>query len=152
MSLAIVIDISARKQAEETKQFLIREIEHRSNNLLAVVQSIAHQTLSGDHSLEATKAFEARLQALARTNRRLAKSDWSGVNLSEIVRLELEPLRSGRLLMRASMLSWVPKMRRTFRLHCTNSRPTPPNMVHYRMAAERSGFSGRLRAKVWITV
>ena len=91
MSLAIVIDISARKQAEETKQFLIREIEHRSNNLLAVVQSIAHQTLSGDHSLEATKAFEARLQALARTNRRLAKSDWSGVNLSEIVRLELEP-------------------------------------------------------------
>jgi two-component sensor histidine kinase len=40
---------------------------------------------------EAKAAFEARLQALARANSQLINSNWSGVNLSEIVRLELQP-------------------------------------------------------------
>ncbi len=35
--------------------------------------------------------FEARLQALARANRQLAKTNSSGVNLNDIVRVELEP-------------------------------------------------------------
>jgi len=48
----------------------MHEIQHCSNNQLAVTQVIAYQTLSGDLSLvEAKKVFDARLQALARTNR-----------------------------------------------------------------------------------
>jgi two-component sensor histidine kinase len=81
-----------RKRAEETERILIREINHRSNNLLAIIQSIAQRTLSGDCSLaEARQAFEARLQALSRINRQLTESDWSGLNVKEIVRQELEP-------------------------------------------------------------
>lgn len=92
MSLAIVIDITERKRSEEINQILMREIQHRSQNLLAVVQAVAHMSLSDDYSpAQARKAFEARLQALARANGRLSKSNWSGVNLSEIVRIELEP-------------------------------------------------------------
>ena len=45
---------------------LMRELQHRGCNLLAVVQSIAQRTLSGKHYDEAGEAFEARLQALAR--------------------------------------------------------------------------------------
>jgi two-component sensor histidine kinase len=83
-------DYLERKRAEGIKQTLIREIQHRGNNQLAVVQAIAHQTLSGDRSLvEAKKVFEARLQALARTNSQLTDSNWSRVNLSDIVRSEL---------------------------------------------------------------
>jgi two-component sensor histidine kinase len=85
-------DYLERKRAEQIEEILIREVQHRSNNLLAVIQSIANKSLSGEYSLsQAKKAFEARLQALARANRQLTKSNWSGADLKEIARLELEP-------------------------------------------------------------
>ena len=40
----IVMDITERKKAEEHVQLLMREVSHRSKNLLAVVQAIAGQT------------------------------------------------------------------------------------------------------------
>ena len=84
-------DYLERKDAEKIQKTLIGEIQHRSNNLLAIIQAIAHRSFSGERSSnEAGKAFEARLQALARANRELIKSNWTGVNLREIVRLELE--------------------------------------------------------------
>jgi PAS domain S-box-containing protein len=97
--LASMLDITERKRAEEeqrraaeAEQILIRELQHRTNNLLAVIQGIAQKTLSGSGPLdEARKIFEGRLLALAGTYRRLTKSNWSGVSLSEIVQLTLEP-------------------------------------------------------------
>jgi two-component system, chemotaxis family, CheB/CheR fusion protein len=84
-------DYLERKDAEKIQKTLIGEIQHRSNNLLAIIQAIAHRSLSGERSSnEEGRAFEARLQALARANRELIKSNWTGVNLREIVRLELE--------------------------------------------------------------
>lgn len=59
-----------------------------------MVQSIAHKSLSGEYPLAtARKAFEERLHALARSNRELTKANWSGVDLKEIVLLEVEPYR-----------------------------------------------------------
>jgi PAS domain S-box-containing protein len=85
-------DYLERKRADEIQAILAHEIQHRSNNLLAVIQTIATRSLSGSHTLsEAKAAFEARLQALARADRQLSKSNWSGVNLSEIVWSELLP-------------------------------------------------------------
>jgi PAS domain S-box-containing protein len=97
--IASMLDITERKRAEEeqkraaeAEQILIRELQHRTNNLLAVIQGIAQKTLSGSGPLdEARKIFEGRLLALAGTYRRLTKSNWSGVSLSEIVQLTLEP-------------------------------------------------------------
>ena len=85
-------DYLERKRAGEFQQILLRELQHRSSNLLAVVQAIAHGSLSGNRSLaEARAALEARLHALARANRRLTKSNLNGTPLDEIVRLELTP-------------------------------------------------------------
>jgi two-component sensor histidine kinase len=82
-------DYLERKGAEEVEGTLLRELQHRSSNLLAVIQSMAHRTLSTSHTLEEAKeAFEGRLQALARANRQLTKSHWSKVDLSEIVGAE----------------------------------------------------------------
>jgi two-component sensor histidine kinase len=84
-------DYLERKQAEQIQHTILRELQHRSNNLLAVIQSIAHRSLDGDQSLAAGKAaFEARLQALARANRALLRSNWAGVDLAQLVRGELE--------------------------------------------------------------
>jgi PAS domain S-box-containing protein len=97
--IASMLDITERKRAEEeqkraadAEQILMRELQHRTNNLLAVIQGIAQKTLSGPGSLdEARKLFEGRLLALAGTHRQLTKSNWSGVGLNEIVHLTLEP-------------------------------------------------------------
>jgi PAS domain S-box-containing protein len=85
-------DYLERKRAEEIQNTLNREVQHRSNNLLSVIQAMALRTFSGDYSLvQAREIFEARLQALARANRELVKSNWCGVNLREIARSELAP-------------------------------------------------------------
>ena len=97
--IASMLDITERKRAEEeqkraseAEQILIRELQHRTNNLLAVIQGIAQKTLCSAGSLdEARKTFEGRLLALAGTYRQLTKTNWSGVTLSEIVHLTLEP-------------------------------------------------------------
>jgi signal transduction histidine kinase/FixJ family two-component response regulator len=83
----LAADYLERKQSEQTHQTIMRELQHRSNNLLAVIQSIAHRSLTGD---KAKEAFEARLQALARANRALLRSNWNGVELDQLVREELE--------------------------------------------------------------
>jgi PAS domain S-box-containing protein len=89
--LGSIIDITAQKRAAESEKMLVQELQHRSNNLLSVIQAIAHKSLSGDHSLDDARiAFEARLHALARANRHLTKSNWEGVSLKEIVRSNLE--------------------------------------------------------------
>jgi len=79
------------KRADEARVIATRELQHRCNNLLAVIQAIAHKTLAGASLDEARAAFEARLQALARAHRQLLKANWTGVSLDEIVRQALEP-------------------------------------------------------------
>jgi two-component sensor histidine kinase len=80
-------DYLERKHSEQVQQTTLRELQHRSNNLLAVIQSIAQRSLTGSHW---KNAFEARLQALARANRALLKSNWGGVDLTQLVRSEME--------------------------------------------------------------
>jgi two-component sensor histidine kinase len=93
-------DYLERKQAERTHQTIMRELEHRSNNLLAVIQSIAQRSLGG----EAKEAFEARLHALARVNRALLRSNWSGVDLDQLVHSELEPFSKRATIAGASIM------------------------------------------------
>jgi two-component sensor histidine kinase len=80
-------DYLERKHSEQIQQTIVLELQHRSNNLLAVIQSIAQRSLADDQS---KKTFEARLQALARANRALVRSNWGGVDLNQLVRSELE--------------------------------------------------------------
>jgi two-component sensor histidine kinase len=80
-------DYLERKHSEQIQQTIVLEVQHRSNNLLTIVQSIAQRSLAGDQS---KKTFEARLQALARANRALVRSNWGGVDLTQLVRAELE--------------------------------------------------------------
>jgi PAS domain S-box-containing protein len=85
-------DFLERKHAEQVERTLVRELEHRCNNLLAVVQSIAVMSLpDGQRLADGRAAFEGRLRALARASRRLLKSDRSWVNLNDVVRAEMEP-------------------------------------------------------------
>lgn len=86
------VDITERKEGEAHLRLLMRELTHRSKNLLAVIQAMARQTArhagSSDSFLE---QFSARLQALARSHDLLVQEEWHGVSLSELVRSQLAP-------------------------------------------------------------
>jgi signal transduction histidine kinase/CheY-like chemotaxis protein len=129
-------DYLERKRGEETAKTLVREVQHRSNNLLAVIQAIARRSLSGGHSMpEAREAFEARLQALARGNRQLIKSDWGGAKVSEIIRLELAPF-SERTSMRGNDLSLAPQQAQNF---CLALHELATNAAKYGALSNASG-------------
>ena len=81
-------------QEQQTK-LLANELQHRTSNLLTVIQSIAQRSLAGDISLaEGREIFEARLQALARMQSQLTSSKMDAVSLDEIIRSELEAFPS----------------------------------------------------------
>jgi two-component sensor histidine kinase len=89
--LATVIDISERRQAQARQQFLVRELHHRSQNLIAVIQAIARTSFRTGKSLDEIEAqFLDRLLALGRAHRRLTTAAWRRAALSEILREELE--------------------------------------------------------------
>jgi two-component sensor histidine kinase len=88
----VLIDVTERKEYEEHLVFIMRELTHRSKNLLAVIQSIARQTVRTSDKLEQFEArFVGRLQALARSHDTLVSQNWRGAILSELVRLQLAP-------------------------------------------------------------
>ncbi len=85
-------DITERKSFEEHLQLTMRELSHRSKNLLAVVQSMARQTARQSTSVaEFEERFSARIQALARAHDLLVKQDWRGVPLLELIEVQVEP-------------------------------------------------------------
>lgn len=87
-------DIHDLRVLQERQKVLLAELQHRTRNLLAVVQSLARQTMRTSPSLkEFGVQFESRLGALSRVQGLLARTDHSSVDLAELVTLELTPHR-----------------------------------------------------------
>jgi len=85
-------DISERKEAEARQLVLIRELQHRSKNLLAVMQSIVTNTLARSRDLtSANDAVIGRLHALAHAQEFVVSGPSGGVPLRNIVEAELSP-------------------------------------------------------------
>src|SRR5262249_35560387 len=60
------VDVTERKEGEAHLRLLLRELTHRSKNLLAVIQAMARQTARHVGSIDGfLNQFGARLQALA---------------------------------------------------------------------------------------
>ncbi len=86
LMLGINADITDRKRSEEQTNFMMRELDHRVKNLLAVILSISRMTTkSADTIEEFTEAFTARVDAIARTHSLLAQSRWKGTNLRALL-------------------------------------------------------------------
>jgi len=86
--IKIIQDVTDRKRSDEGRQMLMREVNHRSKNLLTIVQVIARQTAA--HSPDDfTKTFTQRLQALAANQDLLVNSDWQRVGLIDLIKSQL---------------------------------------------------------------
>jgi two-component sensor histidine kinase len=83
----IMRDISARKATEARQDILVREVDHRAKNILAVVQSVLRLTARDQPG--AFAAAETRVAGLARVHSLLAEGGWSGADLRAVVEREL---------------------------------------------------------------
>jgi PAS domain S-box-containing protein len=90
--VGVDIDITERKQAQEHREILNAELDHRAKNLLATVGAIITQTQNGNASMpDFVSALDRRIASLARVHELLSCNRWQGVSLREIVRREFAP-------------------------------------------------------------
>ncbi|WP_134494874.1 PAS domain-containing sensor histidine kinase [Microvirga pakistanensis] len=161
-AINMLVDITERKQAEEHQRVLIDELNHRVKNTLAIVQSIATQTIRTSPAIETfSENFEARLLSLSKAHELLTRRAWTGVDLRDIVCQELEPYDNGsatRVRLEGTDLTLEPRvgLALSLVLHelTTNAAKygalsTQQGLVTVRWSASGSGASEVLRID-WI--
>ncbi len=83
---------AALEDSEARQRLLLAEMTHRVKNTLATVLSISSQTARASDSVEAfSRAFEARITALARTHDLLTGSAAGQADLRQVLEAELSP-------------------------------------------------------------
>lgn len=83
-----IADITERREAEERRLLLARELDHRAKNALAIVQAALRLTPRTDPDRYAA-AVEGRVAALARAHTMLAEGGWVGAELRALLQAEL---------------------------------------------------------------
>jgi PAS domain S-box-containing protein len=107
----IARDISERRRLEEAQRVLSKEVNHRSKNLLAVVQSIIRYTATHSPKEDFIRRINDRLQALATNQDLLIENSWRGADLEALVRFQLaqvERLPAGRVTVEGESMFLVP--------------------------------------------
>jgi PAS domain S-box-containing protein len=85
-------EITNRKRTETQQTMLVAELNHRVKNILAIVQSVAWQTLSANQSpADFKQAFDGRLRALSLAHDILTQGRWGQVEFEQLVERSLAP-------------------------------------------------------------
>lgn len=81
-------DVTHRKAAERRERLLINEVNHRSKNLLSIVQSIAAQTAAANPE-DMPERLGRRLAALAANQDILVHNTWCNIPMRDLVQSQL---------------------------------------------------------------
>jgi two-component sensor histidine kinase len=101
--ITTALEITERKRREQMLRALLREVSHRSKNLLAIIQSIAMQTSRYSFSIDQfLTRFRGRIQSLASSQDLVTSSNWQGADLHQLIQSQValycaEPERSIRV-------------------------------------------------------
>lgn len=87
-------DITERRAAERQIDLLLREVNHRSKNMLAIIQSMARRTLGKESPL--VGKLEARIAALSANQDLLVERDWRPVPIDALLASQLRMLGDAR--------------------------------------------------------
>jgi two-component sensor histidine kinase/PAS domain-containing protein len=94
--LLVIEDVTEARRTAVQQKILLGEAQHRVKNLLMTVRALSQLMVQSSSSLEAfAESFDARLEAMARTQDLLVHEPGSSALLHEIVRLELDAIGAG---------------------------------------------------------
>jgi PAS domain S-box-containing protein len=89
---AVLRDVTERKRVERHLRVVMRELSHRTKNLLAVIIAMVRQTArSSDDVAVLQSELIQRLQSLSASHDLLVAEDWAGASLEELIRAVLQP-------------------------------------------------------------
>lgn len=95
--IGVLQDITSRKIADEQRETLVAELDHRVKNVLAAVQSLAAQSARKAPSLDGfLKTFAGRLKSMASAHELLTATRWRGAGMQNIAAAELGGLAPGQ--------------------------------------------------------
>ncbi|WP_160300130.1 sensor histidine kinase [Devosia limi] len=88
--IIVLVDVTDERSREAAVNALLREVSHRSKNLLAIVQSVAMQTARHSDSIQDfLDKFRGRLHALSSTQDLVTESNWQGTHFQSLVTSQL---------------------------------------------------------------
>jgi PAS domain S-box-containing protein len=87
-----LVDLSKHEREEERLRFLLDELNHRTQNTLASVQSIVLQTLCGHADQSLVDTLELRILALSKAHGLLGRDNWKAVHLRDVLDAILRPI------------------------------------------------------------
>lgn len=90
------VDNSERKRVEQERELLLAELNHRVKNIFAVIRSLASHGGSGPEVDRYKAVFLARLDALVGAHTLALESQWSSIDLAELVSRTLRPYMADR--------------------------------------------------------
>ncbi|MGK6311770.1 sensor histidine kinase [Neorhizobium sp. DT-125] len=116
-----IVDRSEERHRERLLRALLREVSHRSKNLLAIIQSIALQTARYSGSLELfLHKFRGRLYSLSQSQDLITDSSWRGAYFFELVQQQTE--------------KYLPENKHLVRVHGDNVLLSPNASLHLGLA------------------
>ncbi|MDM9626002.1 HWE histidine kinase domain-containing protein [Rhizobium sp. S152] len=119
--LSIITEVTEVRHREKVLKSLLRELSHRSKNLLAIIQGIATQTARNTLSLDGFLVkFRGRLQSLSNSQDLVTDSSWRGAFLFELAQKQFAP--------------YWPEMAGAVPIFGTNIHLTPNAAVHLGLA------------------
>jgi PAS domain S-box-containing protein len=90
--LGINIDVTEEHSSTQRTRLLLRELNHRVKNTLAMLQSLARQTLrQTSDPQQFMTAFAGRLQAISEAHGLLSDHEWGAIRLSALLAKQLAP-------------------------------------------------------------
>lgn len=88
--ITTAVETTDHKRREQTLRTLLREVSHRSKNLLAIILSIAGQTSRYSGTTEGFLVrFRGRIQSLASSQDLVTLSNWRGAEFRQLARSQV---------------------------------------------------------------
>ena len=110
----VLSNFVVQSQHRQRMGLVIRELNHRVRNMLALIGSIITQTKGASHNIEDfVETLEARLLALSETQKLLTEFDWEQVNIQVLFEHALIPYHNylgSRLILKGDDFSLSPPM------------------------------------------
>lgn len=143
-----IVELTEERQRENALRSLLREVSHRSKNLLAIIQSIANHSAKGATSIDHfLRDFRGRLHAMAKAQDLITDTNWRGARFRDLALDQVQ--------------KYLPEPEETFELTGANPLLTPNETVHVGLAlhelvvsavSARGALDHRSRIKVGCTL